>query len=153
MSNPFKDTILKIFASVFLFFFCVLGFSQDWKASYTDALASSKDEDKPIVLVFAGSDWCAPCIKLEKNIWQSEAFKTHAVSNYILYKADFPRKKANALSPEIAKQNAVLADRFNAKGYFPLVVVLDKQERVLGQLGYQKIEPLEYISLLNNLVN
>jgi thiol-disulfide isomerase/thioredoxin len=37
--------------------------AQNWKSSFEEALLISKEEDKPIVLVFAGSDWCAPCIK------------------------------------------------------------------------------------------
>ncbi len=134
MNNPKNYNILKIFASIVAFLFSLFAFSQDWKASYTEALTCSGDENKPIILVFAGSDWCAPCIKLEKNIWQSETFQTYAAANYILYKADFPRRKANALSAKLAEQNAKLADRFNAKGYFPLVVVLDPQEHVLYKM-------------------
>ena len=56
------------------------------------------------------------------------------------------------MSPILAKQNAKLADQFNAKGYFPLVVVLDAQEHVLGETGYKKLEPTGYISLLNDFV-
>jgi hypothetical protein len=42
--------------------------------------------------VFSGSDWCAPCIKLDKSIWQSTEFKEYAASNLILERADFPKK-------------------------------------------------------------
>lgn len=143
---------LKIFAFIIAFLYTAISFSQDWKATYADALGCSTEENKPIIIVFAGSDWCAPCIKLDKNIWQSETFKSYAAANYILYKADFPRKKANALSPELNEQNAKLADRFNEKGHFPLVVVLDAEENVLGNLGYRKLNPTEYLSLLNDLL-
>ena len=70
----------------------------------------------------------------------------------MLYKADFPRKKANAIDAELAKQNALLADRFNPEGHFPFVVVLDNQENVLGQLGYKKSTPEAYIALLNSYI-
>lgn len=152
LNNLINCCPLKIVVLVIASLWTVISFSQDWKATYTDALGCSVEENKPIILVFAGSDWCAPCIRLEKNIWQSETFKTYAEANYILYKADFPRKKANALSAKRSEQNAILADRFNAKGHFPLVVILDAEENVLGNLGYKNISPNGYLSLLNNLL-
>lgn len=141
---------MKIVAPILLFFFSVFAFAQDWSSTYVDALASASDEKKPLILVFAGSDWCAPCIKLDKFIWQSEEFKAYSKENYILYKADFPRKKVNRLSGELTKQNTILADRFNPKGHFPLVVVLNHKEEVLEKVGYKNVAPQDYISLLNN---
>jgi thioredoxin-related protein len=126
--------------------------AQDWKESYGEALSISEKEAKPLVLVFAGSDWCAPCIKLEKSIWQSEEFASYAKENYVLYKADFPRKKNNQLPEAMADQNKILAQQFNPKGYFPLVVVLNSDEKVLGETGYKKLTPNQYISLLNSFV-
>ena len=58
-----------------------------------------------IIVVFSGSDWCAPCIKLDKSIWQSEAFKKESEKEWIIVKADFPRKKANVLTKEQTEQN------------------------------------------------
>jgi len=143
---------LKNIVSIFLFLFSVCAFSQDWQPSYAEALACASDENKPIILVFSGSDWCAPCIKLDKTIWQSAQFKAYAKEHYVLYRADFPRKKANRLSDDLISQNNVLADKFNAKGYFPLVVVLNSQQKILGTTGYKKLAPEAYISLLNSLV-
>lgn len=124
--------------------------AQDWKDNYRDAMAMAQEENKPIILVFAGSDWCAPCIKLDRNIWQSEEFKAYATQNYILYKADFPRKKENKLKDQLVQQNKELADRYNPKGYFPLVLVLDKNGKILGETGYQKTTPKAYVALLNS---
>ncbi len=130
----------------------VSALAQNWKSSFEEALLISKDEDKPIVLVFAGSDWCAPCIKLERSIWQSEEFKKYSNEHYILYKADFPRKKANQLTFDVKEQNRKLAEAYNPNGHFPLVVVLNSNEEVLGNTGYKKLSPDQYISLLNSFV-
>jgi thioredoxin-related protein len=136
-----------------LFMLCtVLASAQNWKSSYEEALSISKEENKPIVLVFAGSDWCAPCIKLERNIWQSEAFVSYSNEHYVLYKADFPRKKTNQLAADVKEQNNKLAETYNPKGHFPLVVLLNSNEKVLGNAGYKKLSPDEYISLLNSFV-
>jgi thioredoxin-related protein len=104
------------------------------------------------LLVFSGSDWCAPCIKLDKSIWQSAEFKEYAASNLILERADFPKKKQNQLDPNLQKQNEVLAARYNKEGVFPLVVVLDSKGTVLGKASYKNVSPNEYITLLNSFI-
>lgn len=112
----------------------------------------ANEKDKPLILVFAGSDWCGPCIKLDKNVWQSEEFKKYSKENYILYKADFPRKKANKLSKTIAVKNDELAEKYNSQGHFPLVLVLDNNGNVLGKTGYVKGTPTTYIAHLNTFL-
>lgn len=130
----------------------VFASAQNWEATYSDALSASVEEDKPIILVFAGSDWCAPCIKLDRSIWKSEQFIDYSMENYVLYKADFPRKKSNQLPPEIAHQNSELAKTYNPNGFFPFVVVMNSEQDVLGTTGYKKITPDAYISLLNSFI-
>ncbi|MFK5974299.1 MAG: thioredoxin family protein [Flavobacteriaceae bacterium] len=143
---------MKIAAYICAFLFSISAFSQDWQKSYSEAVSRSKNESKPIVLVFSGSDWCAPCIKLDRAIWQSDDFNTYAKEHYILYKADFPRKKANRLSQDKIDRNNALADTFNPRGHFPLVVLLNSDEHVLGTTGYTKVSPKEYITLLNSFI-
>ncbi len=125
---------------------------QNWHEDFNHAIKQAKEEEKPLVLVFAGSDWCAPCIKLERQIWSTKTFREHADANYILYRADFPRKKKNQLPLEQLNQNKGLAEKYNSRGYFPLVVVLDKNETVLGTTGYKKASPEAYIDLLNSFL-
>lgn len=118
---------------------------------FTKGEESSATEHKHIILVFSGSDWCAPCIKLEKNIWESEAFTSYASEHWVLVKADFPRKKKNRLSKEATKQNEAIAEQYNPNGYFPLVLLLDSKGKVLGETGYKDISPESYISHLQSL--
>ncbi|AWG22446.1 thiol-disulfide isomerase [Flavobacterium faecale] len=137
---------------VLLLLITQFGFAQDWKTNFDATKKTAMAENKAIVLVFSGSDWCAPCIKLHKNIWQSDAFKEFATTTVIIEKADFPKKKQNQLSPEIAKQNQELAQTYNPEGIFPLVVVMDKSGKVLGKASYQNIPPNEYIALLQSFI-
>lgn len=130
----------------------ILASAQNWEPTYENALLVSKAQNKPIILVFSGSDWCAPCIKMDRDIWQSEEFKAFADQNYVLYKADFPRKKTNQLPEDIKAKNGKLASTYNPKGYFPLVVVLDSSERTLGKAGFKKLTPKQYISLFNSFI-
>jgi len=127
--------------------------AQEWQTDFTQAKEIAAAEDRAIVLVFQGSDWCAPCIKLDREIWSTEAFEKYAESNYVMLKADFPRRKQNALSEEQTKANAQLAETYNKNGIFPFVVVLDSKGKVLGETGYKKRSPEEYIEELNSFIN
>ncbi|MBT3250635.1 MAG: thioredoxin fold domain-containing protein [Candidatus Marinimicrobia bacterium] len=122
--------------------------SQNWLSDLDQARDEALLKNQNIVLVFQGSDWCAPCIKLERELWSSTEFKHFAKDNFVLLKADFPKKKKNKLSKEQTKKNQLLADKYNRYGYFPFIVILDKNGDVLKELGYQKLTPDEYIKLL-----
>jgi len=139
----------KIFLGLLLMLSSAV-FAQNWLPNFEDAKALAVKENKNIVLVFSGSDWCAPCIKLDKNIWQSEEFKKESAAQWVLYKADFPKKKGNALSPEKKQQNDTLAEKYNSDGNFPLVVVLDKNGKVLGKTGFKNMSATDYITFLHS---
>lgn len=142
----------RVFIILFCLF-CLNGFSQDWQTNFDVAKTMAKESEKPIILVFQGSDWCAPCIKLDREIWATSIFKHYAAENYVMLKADFPRKKENALSKEQTQANALLADKYNQKGIFPLVVLLDSEGNELGQTSYKRLTPEDYIKELNRYLN
>ena len=139
---------------VYIFFLAILmtsiSYGQSWKANFEEAKAMAVQEDKNILLVFSGSDWCAPCIKLDKVVWQSEEFKKEAEKNWIIYKADFPKKRTNQLAPELTEANKKLAERYNKNGSFPLVVLLDKSGKVIGMTGFKNVSAIEYVKLLHS---
>ena len=49
--------------------------AQEWQVDIEKAKQLASKEDRKIVLVFQGSDWCAPCIKLQKEVWDTREFK------------------------------------------------------------------------------
>jgi thioredoxin-related protein len=124
--------------------------AQNWQTDINKAKELAATKNCNIVLVFQGSDWCAPCIKLDQKIWSSEEFKNYAKDHYVMLLADFPRKKKNQLSKEQQEKNNTLAEKYNRQGFFPLIVVLDKDGKVLGSTGYKNISPKGYIDLLNS---
>jgi len=140
----------KYFLIGWLFLSFSPGFAQEWQTDIVTAKTLASKKEQPIILVFQGSDWCAPCIKLERDIWSSQTFIDYARDHFIMLKADFPKKKANALPAEQAEKNKALAAQYNKNGYFPYVVVLNKKGEVLGTTGYKKISPEQYIELLES---
>ncbi len=142
---------MKKIALGIILFVSTIGFAQDWQTDLEAAKKLATDQDKNIIIVFSGSDWCAPCIKLDKNIWQSDAFKNQSANDWILLKADFPRKKANELSKDQTAHNRKLAEKYNIEGSFPLVVLVDKNGKVHGKMGFKNVSPEEYIKMIHAL--
>ena len=142
---------MKKIALGIILFVSTIGFAQDWQTDLEAAKKLATDQDKNIIIVFSGSDWCAPCIKLDKNIWQSDAFKNQSANDWILLKADFPRKKANELSKDQTAHNRKLAEKYNIEGSFHLVVLVDKNGKVLGKMGFKNVSPEEYIKMIHAL--
>ena len=124
--------------------------SQNWLTDLEEAKQEATKNNQKIILVFQGSDWCAPCIKLDREIWSTNEFEKYAGENYVMLKADFPRKKKNALPKTQQEKNNQLAETYNKNGYFPFVVILDKTGKILGETGYLKISPNEYITHINS---
>ncbi|WP_440122398.1 thioredoxin family protein [Tenacibaculum sp. Ill] len=140
--------------TIIIFFLIGLSttYAQDWQTDFLKAKEMASQENKPIILVFQGSDWCIPCMKLNKEVWNTNTFKEYAKEHYVMLQADFPRKKKNKLSKEQQNTNAKLFETYNKKGFFPLVVVLDKDGKVLGETGYKKTTPVSYIDELNAFI-
>lgn len=120
--------------------------AQNWNTDYKKSLEQASKENKDIVLVFSGSDWCMLCKRLDKKIFQNEEFKNYADKNWVLLKADFPKRKQNQLSKEQQEQNNMLAEKYHGK--FPLIVKLNSKGEVLGRIGYKNISAKEYVKAL-----
>lgn len=107
-----------------------VGWAQQTKV-FNQQLNKAKSEHKKVLLYFSGSDWCAPCIKFKKFIVNAEEFQNFAASNLVLYNADFPRLSKNKLAKEVEKENDALAEKYNPKGLFPLILLLDSDGKIL----------------------
>jgi thioredoxin-related protein len=141
--------IKKFYIICVLFFtFSFTAKGQNWITNFDEAKQLASKGNQNIVLVFQGSDWCGPCIRLDKEIWSTEEFQKLSDKHFVMLKADFPRRKANKLSEELTKQNAKLAEAYNNQGFFPLVVVLNKDGEILGKMGYEKSSPDAYFKKL-----
>jgi thiol-disulfide isomerase/thioredoxin len=117
---------MKLFVMMLFFMLPI-----QWEPSFENAKKIAKEKHELILLNFSGSDWCGPCILFRKEYLESEAFTQMASDNLVLVNADFPRKKKNIGSPEVVKQNDMLAETYNKNGSFPLTLLLNAEGKVL----------------------
>ena len=121
--------MMKTVVSIFLISFVLQG--NTWSTDFNKAKQEATTNNKCILLNFSGSDWCAPCIKTKRDLFETKEFMDYAATNLILVNADFPRLKKNKLDDALTKSNEALADIYNKEGEFPLTLLLDANGKVL----------------------
>ncbi|AMP97555.1 Thioredoxin Disulfide Isomerase [Pedobacter cryoconitis] len=124
----------------------ILPGSLSWMSNFTQAQQQAKNTHQQILVNFSGSDWCGPCIRLRKEILESDFFETYAKAHLVLVRADFPRQKKNQLSAEQIKLNEALAEKYNPDGKFPYTLLLDENGKVLKSWdGYPNETPEKFV--------
>ncbi|RYZ23771.1 MAG: DUF255 domain-containing protein [Chitinophagaceae bacterium] len=101
--------------------------------TFEQALATARTEHKAVLLRFSGSDWCIPCIRMEKEVFGDSVVSRYTAAHLVSVQADFPRQKKHQLPHERQLANEALAERFNPNGSFPLLVLLNGDGKVLGR--------------------
>lgn len=130
-------TLILLLSSFFMFS------QQAEKVTFSQSIEKAQKENKKILLYFSGSDWCAPCVKFKKQFIYTDQFKSFAEENLIVYNADFPRLKKNQLPPDTIKENESLADKYNNKGLFPLILLLNNDGTILKKWEHLPTESLD----------
>ncbi len=120
-----------------------------WVSDFEKAKQTAAAEGKDLLIDFTGSDWCSWCIKLRKEVFDLDAFKTAGPKSFILVELDFPQDKSK-LSKETQVQNAKLQQQFGIQG-FPSIVLTDAQGRPYAKTGYQPGGPEKYLPHLAEL--
>jgi protein disulfide-isomerase len=120
----------------------------NWLTDLPKAQAQAKAENKMVMLDFTGSDWCGWCIKLNKEVFSQPEFVEYAKKNLVLVEVDFPKKKELAAAQK--KANDALAAKYKIEG-FPTIIVLNKEGKKIGELGYQPGGPKAFIASLEKL--
>ena len=104
----------------------------EWHYNLQEAESLAKQQHRLILLNFSGSDWCGPCIRMHKEIFDNSDFHHLADSTLVMLNADFPRMRKNQLTARQQQLNNAMADQYNQKGKFPYTVLLSADGKALG---------------------
>lgn len=105
----------------------------------SEAFQLAQQRNRPVMLIFSGSDWCAACMRFERNIMNDSLFQSYADSDLILLRADFPQRTVQP--DQIVSQNESLAERYNTDGKFPTLVLLRADGKIITYLVYHNQPP------------
>lgn len=119
-----------------------------WTTDAEAAVRQAQAENKDLLLLFTGSDWCPPCIRLEEQVLGQAEFGPAALTDFVLVKFDFPQ--STELPPALQQQNARWSDRYGIEG-FPTVVLADAAGRPYAFTGFRDEGPTPYLAHLGEL--
>lgn len=144
----------RLVFTLFILYSTIAVYAQNkaWFNNSTDAKTYALEQKVPILLVFAGSDWCKPCMMLKADILHSEAFEAYFPSKMALLYLDFPMQTKNKLPADLKKQNELLAEKYNKSGAFPAMILIDTNGKILGNLNYTHQTPAVFIEQCNTLL-
>ncbi|MBP8115870.1 MAG: thioredoxin family protein [Chitinophagaceae bacterium] len=143
---------MRFFSVIFLAGFLI--FTTGWENDFEQAKKKAETEHKYILLNFSGSDWCGPCIRLTKDVFESASFVTFSSGSLVLVNADFPRLKKNQLSKEQQKKNDKLADKYNSQGVFPLTLLLNEKGKIIKSWeGNPGLSTEQFISQIKSTID
>jgi len=102
-----------------------------WETDFEVAKNQSKLENKPILILFTGSDWCQPCKNLNKDFFQSEPFIAKS-KKFVLLLVDFPRKK-ELISLDQERANKVLSSKYGVRS-FPTIIAVNYKGAIIDKI-------------------
>ena len=112
----------------------VKGPDKNWYVHYEDALAAAKRENKKILLLHTGSDWCGWCKRLAEDVLEKEEFKSFAGRNFILLYFDSPSKR-HLMSTDQRNHVKQTEYKLNVSGGYPGTFIFDNNGRFVGKIG------------------
>lgn len=109
------------------------GFTDDYDAAVKRAAA----ENKPILAVFSGSDWCFWCKMLESEFLSKKEFTDSVTNNLVCLFIDSPSDKSK-LSAKAREQNPKLVKKYGINRY-PSVMFLDSKGDKIADANVTKL--------------
>lgn len=116
--------------------------SLKWELNLERALKKARKQNKRVLVYFSGSDWCAPCKKLEQDFFENKDFEA-LLNTYVLVNIDMPRR-IDILSEKQLKYNKQIISKYNSEKVFPKVILLNSRGKIAGKMsGYSQLRDVK----------
>ncbi|MGB6220199.1 VWA domain-containing protein [Haloferula sp.] len=142
--DPRSRKARKIFASLLIIFAATttLRAEEEVYAPYQAALTEAKESDRPLMLLFIGSDWSEASIAFEREILRHESFTTWEAWRIVRLDLDLPR---SGIEAEERKARRRLAVEFSIDSY-PCAVFIDAATgEEIGRLHHEPDGPATWL--------
>lgn len=107
-----------------------------WWTNLAQAKARAKQENKRILALFTGSDWCPPCRQFESEVAHDEQFAGIFNGSFVFFKNDWLR---NTPQPKVIEAEVARVRREYGIRQYPTLKVLNSDGEVLGEVNWTEI--------------
>lgn len=108
----------------------------EWMSDFEAASQRAAAEDKLLLVDFTGSDWCAFCIQLRRQVLDTPGFESYAKDRFVLMEVDLPN--SSKFDSTLRARNEALCRAYGIR-IFPTVLVLTPRGEVAG--GFMGMRP------------
>lgn len=119
---------------------------------WEQAVEVSKNDNKDILIILTGKEWCAPCKKLEDNVLRTDQFKKYADPKFVVFEIDIPKSHLSRLNSRINKIHEEFSTKYDATA-FPSLILVDHEgaERMkITESGWELEEVLKLFEPIYN---
>ena len=140
MMNTMKVSVLAALATLAV----NLAHAGEYLTNFDAGKQKAAAENKNLLVKFTGSDWCPPCMKLEKDVFSKKSFQKGVEKDFVVVVLDFPR--SSNLPKEARAANKKIAKKYKIKSY-PTVMLMDSKGKVFKSMsGYDGSGPKAYLA-------
>jgi thioredoxin-related protein len=108
-----------------------------WLTDIGMAQTRAAKENKLILALFTGSDWCPPCWSFENEVAHDQQFIGIFSPSFIFFKSDWLRK---AEQPEAIKAEVGRLKRKYLITAYPTLLILNAEGERLDEVGWTKVK-------------
>lgn len=119
-----------------------------WLDDFEAAKKKAARENKDLLILFTGSDWCPGCIQMEREVFSKKEFRLEVSKKFVPVMFDFPRRKS---LPQQTKEQNEAMHAIYGQPPFPAVYLADRQGRAYTEVGYVPGGVKTYLAQLENL--
>ncbi len=118
--------------------------NKQWLTDMDEAQKIAQKENKDILMLYTGTDWCVPCRILHEKVFENDIFITYAKDNLILVELDFPADDSK-LSEKQKEHNQKWLEIYPPKGY-PSVYLTNASAKRYAKVESLNNDPTAYIN-------
>jgi thioredoxin-related protein len=135
--------ILSVFVAFPLLVSALIPITED----YSKAQEIAQDHNRPLLILFTGSDWCQTSQEMISE-FKADPFEKTMENQFILVQADYP--ELNHQQPKYLKQNKELKEKYGVES-FPTLVMTDIEGKEITRLGSMALDPKQFAEHLRDL--
>ncbi|RZK05100.1 MAG: thioredoxin family protein [Flavobacterium sp.] len=119
----------KIFILPVLFFMMCLNAQAQIKknSDYETAKAEAQKNNKDILIVLTGSEWCKPCVKMKKNVFENQEFINYVNERFEIFEVNMPRNWD--MNSKVYQDYSFFKDKYQTNALPSLIVLGSNEEQ------------------------
>lgn len=94
---------------------------------YETAKSEAKKNNKDLLIILTGSEWCKPCVKMKKNVFENQEFIDYANERFEIFEVNMPRNWD--MNSKVYQDYAFFKDKYQTNALPSLIVLGSNEEQ------------------------